>query len=300
VERRLRPLFALVLRLGSALSFATLLMMVKYAGQSGVALPEIMFWRQAVCLPIIVGWLTLSGNLHQLRTQRIKAHGGRALVGMTNMVFNFGAAILLPLSMSTTLGFTAPLFAVLLAVLVFREKVGPFRWTAVALGFSGILIVARPGDEAISHLGVVMGLICALMTAVINYQIRDLGRTETSACVVFWFSLFGTLITAPMMPLMMVHHTPFQWLILAGLGLFGAFGQLLMTASLRHGAVASVIVIDYTSLIWATGYGWLVWNHFPSTATFIGAPLIIAAGIVIAWREHRLSHAIAVSPVESD
>jgi drug/metabolite transporter (DMT)-like permease len=275
-------------------------MVVKYAAQSGVSLPEIMFWRQAGCLPVIFCSLALSGKLAQLRTQRITAHGGRAFVGMTNMVFNFGAAILLPLAESTTLSFTTPLFAVLIATVVLRDSIGPWRLTAVILGFAGIVIVAQPGTEPIPLLGGSMAIICAMLTAIINYQIRDLGRTEHPACSVFWFSAFGTVLMLPLMPFFMTQHSAWQWLLLASLGLLGAVAQLFMTASLRHGKVANVVVIDYTQLIWATAFGWLIWDKIPSRNTFLGAPLIIAAGMIIVWREHRKRHDIAISSSEND
>lgn len=293
-------MLALALRLGSAFSFATLLALVKYVGQRGVALPEIMFWRQFICVPLLLGWLAMTGNLPTLRTRRIRAHGGRALVGMSNMVLNFGSYILLPLAEATVLGFTTPLFAVLIAALVLRQHVGPWRWTAVLVGLAGVIILARPSGEPIPPLGAAMALTCAFLIAVINYQIRDLGRTESPACTVFWFSLFGSLLTAPLLPFVMKHHSPIEWLMVIGLGVLGLSGQMLMTASLRYAAVSTVVVMDYTALIWATIYGWLVWDKLPPGSTFLGAPLIIAAGVVIAWRQHRLSREVAVSSTEND
>lgn len=283
-----RPFFALGLRLLSALCFATLLMLVKYAGESGVKLPEIMFWRQAVSLPILLGYLALTGGLHRLKTQRLAIHGRRAVLGMTNMVFNFGATILLPLAESTVLGFTSPLFAVVLAALVLRERIGKYRWLAVALGFLGVLIIAQPSGEPVSSLGIVLGLLCAFFITVINFQIRDLGRTEEPITIAFWFAAFGTPMAAIALPWFITPHSPEQWLVLIGIGVAGTAGQVLLAASLRFGAVASVIVMDYTSLVWATLYGWLIWDKLPPAATWLGAPLIIAAGLVIAWREHRL------------
>ncbi|MFT4027971.1 MAG: EamA family transporter, partial [Novosphingobium sp.] len=133
-----RPFLALGLRLVSALLFSTLLMLVKWAGESGIALPEIMFWRQAVSVPLFLGWLGMTGGLHRLRSQRKLIHARRAAMGMTNMIFNFGATILLPLAEATVLGFTSPIFAVIIAALFLREHIGPYRWAAVALGFVGV------------------------------------------------------------------------------------------------------------------------------------------------------------------
>lgn len=290
-----RPLFALLLRILAALAAATLLALVKLAGESGVSLPEIMFWRQAIPVPLLLAWLWVSGGLHRLRTRRLGSHAKRAGIGMTNMVLNFSAVILLPLAESTALGFTTPLFAVVLAAVVWRQHIGPWRWTAVALGFAGVLVIARPGGETITPLGAAAALSAALLIAVINFQIRDLGRTEHPITTSFYFAAFGAPLAALALPFYMTPHTPAQWGLLIGVGVTGTLFQLLLTASLRYGAVASVIVMDYTSLVWATGYGWMLWDRFPPASTWLGAPLIIAAGLVIAWREHRLGRVPAVT-----
>lgn len=283
-----RPFLAFGLRIVAALLFATLLMLVKYAGESGVALPEIMFWRQAVSLPLILGYLALVGGLHRLKTQRLGSHGRRAMLGMTNMVFNFSAAILLLPAEATVLGFTTPLFAVVLAALVWREPIGSYRWLAVLLGFVGVLVIAQPGGQPTSTLGTVLGLLAAFFIAVINYQIRDLGRTEEPLAIAFYFAAFGAPMAALFLPFYYTPHTGSQWLVLLAIGVIGAMAQFLLAASLRYGAVASVIVMDYTALIWATLYGWAIWDELPPSAMWLGTPLILAAGLVIAWREHRL------------
>lgn len=283
-----RPFLAIALRLTGAAMFAVMMMLIKLAGEAGVKLPEIMFWRQAMSVPVVLGFLAVTGQLATLRSERMGAHGRRALVGMTCMVFNFGATILLPLAVSTSLGFAAPLFAVVLAALVWGERVGPWRWSAVLLGFAGVLVIAQPGGEAIDPLGAASGLFAALLVALINYQIRDLGKTEPPHRSVFWFAAFGALIMLPVLPFFATPHDTREWLLLGGLGLFGTFGQLCLTSSLRYGAVATVIAMDYTMLVWSTLGGWLVWDHLPGPETWIGAPLIVAAGLIVVWREHRL------------
>lgn len=285
-----RPLYALALRLGGIALIAAMFLLVKLAGESGVALPEVMFWRQVVTLPVLLGWLALTRRMETLRTARIGAHARRAGVGTFGMVCNFGAATLLPLAEATTLGFTTPLFAVIIGALVLRETTGPWRWAAVVLGFAGVLVIAQPGHEFVSPLGAAAGLGAGLMVAIISYQIRDLGRTEAPISTVFYFALFGSLIMAPFLPFVMTEHSPAQWAILIGIGLVGTFGQLLITSALRHGPVASVIVMDYSALIWALLFGWAVWGQLPGAATWFGAPLIVIAGLIILWRERIHSH----------
>jgi drug/metabolite transporter (DMT)-like permease len=200
-----------------------------------------------------------------------------------------------------TLGFTTPFFAVLITALILHERVGVWRWTAVAVGFIGVVIVAQPGGEPISPLGVTAGLMSGLVVAVVSFQIRDLARLDGPTAVVFYFSAFGAAMMAVPLPFFITPHTPFQWLLLLGIGFFGTFGQWLVSASLRHGAVASVIVMDYTSLIWATLYGFLIWDRFPPYTTWLGAPAIIAAGTIIAWREQKLARSITPSAaIEAD
>jgi drug/metabolite transporter (DMT)-like permease len=283
-----RPLFAIALRLAATVVFATMMVLIKLAGESGIALPEIMFWRQALCAPLLLGWLALTGDIASLRSERLGAHGYRAILGMACMLCNFGATILLPLAIATTLGFAAPLFAVLIAALILREKVGPWRWFALLAGFAGVVVIARPGGGEIAPLGLAMALAAALMVAILSHMIRDLGRTEPPSRTVFWFALFGSVMMLPVLPFYFTPHDTREWLLLAGIGLFGTLGQLLLTASLRFGAVVTVIAFDYASLIWATLYGWLLWDHVPDTALWLGAPLIVLAGLTIAWREHRI------------
>ena len=270
-------------------------LLIKLAGTSGIALPEIMFWRQFLTVPLVLAFLAMKGELARLKTDRPGSHALRSIVGMTGMVCNFSAVLMLPLAESTTLGFTMPLFVVIIAALVLREFVGPWRWAAVALGFAGVIIIAQPGHGQIPLVGGVIALASALLSAVASYLIRNMGRSEEPLRIVFYFSLFGSAMMLPFLPFYMTAHSTWQWLLLLGIGIGGLGGQLGVTSSLRYGAVASVVVMDYTMLIWATLYGWLVWDHLPPATTWLGAPLIILAGTVIAWREHRLALARALS-----
>lgn len=285
-----RPITALLLRLAAALSFATMAMLVKLAGEQGLTLPQIMLGRQLVPVIVILLWLGAMGGLARLKTQRPANHATRSVIGVVGMVCNFAAVILLPLAEATTLGFTAPMFAVLIGSLVLREHVGPWRWAAVLLGFAGVLVITQPGGHPVPLLGALAGLGSGLCVGLVSYLIRDLARSEESISIVFYFSAFGTLIAAAMLPLVPPQLPDMRQLaMLLAIGLSGTLGQLLMTASLRRGAIASVIVMDYSALLWATLYGWALWQHVPPLATWLGAPLIVAAGSIIAWREHRLA-----------
>ena len=288
-ERPHRPILAIALRLAAAVSLAVMFALVKLAGERGASLPEILLWRQGVAIPCLLGWMALAGRSDLLRTQRLWVHGRRALLGLSSMTLLFGATALLPLAELTTLTFVGPLFAVILSAVLLRERVGPWRWGAVALGFAGVAVVAQPSGQALPIAGVAMASFAALLNGLITVQVRDLGRTEHPLTTVLLFSAFSTLVLAPLQLVYAQAHPPVVWLMLLGCGLFGFLGQIGLTAALRFGGVASVTVMDYTQLIWTTLAGWWVWDHLPPATTWLGAPLIVAAGLVVLWREHALA-----------
>jgi drug/metabolite transporter (DMT)-like permease len=264
--------------------------LIKLASERGIHLLEIMFWRQFTTLPLLLAWvLFTTGGLGPLKTRRPGRHFIRGLYGTIGMVLNFGAVILLPLAEATVLNFTAPLWATILAMLLLKEHVGPWRWSAVVLGFVGIVVIAQPGSGHIPPFGAMVALGAAFMIALISIQIADLNRTDKPLTIVFYFAAFSTPMTALALPFVGKAHDSEGWLLLLAIGIAGSIGQLLLTAALRFGKVASVIVMDYSSLFWATLYGWLFFAMLPPTSTWLGAPLVVAAGLIIAWREHRLS-----------
>lgn len=293
-----RPLLALLVRLGAIASLSTMAMFIKLANARGIAFMEILFWRQFLSLPLVLGWVLCTTGLGALATNRLGTHARRAVYGMIGMVLNFGAVILLPLAEATTLAFTASIWAVLLSVLLLKDRVGVWRWTAVLLGFAGVVIIAQPGTGHFPLYGAAVALGGAFMVALISIQVADLGRTENSVTIVFWFAALSSPVLALALPFVIQPHDTTGWLLLLAVGLFGTLGQLMLTAALRFGAVASVIVMDYSMLFWATLYGWLIWDAFPPASTWLGVPLVIGAGLVIAWREsilHKQRLASAVS-----
>jgi drug/metabolite transporter (DMT)-like permease len=287
-----RPL-ALGLRLFGISCLAIMTVLIKLASDSGVKLPEIMFWRQGVAVPVVLAWVLMGPGLPSLATQRFGAHVTRSALGLTSMALNFGAIILLPLAEATTLGFAVPIFATILSALILKEAVGIHRWAAVVTGFIGVLIVVQPGGSHIPLSGALVGLSSAIMISITSLQIRDMGRTEAAPTTVFWFSALSVIPLALLLPWFVTPHDGYQWLLLSGIGVLGGMGQIGLTGALRLAPVSTVMGMDYISLLWSTLFGWLIWSHVPGAATWIGAVIIIGSGVYIALREHRLSIASA-------
>lgn len=286
-----RPFLALGVRLLTALALATMGMLVKLSGEHGAQLVELIFWRQAITFALIGGGLVLLRRTAVLRTTRPKSHVLRAAMGLTGMFFTYGAVLLLPLAEATVLGFTAPFFAVLIAVLFFKERVGRYRTLAVALGFTGVLIVMQPGQSAadISAWGVAVALIAACMVSFISYQIQDLNKTENPWAIVFWFTALSLPVLAIALPFFWASHSAWTWTLIFATGVMGGIAQILLTTSLRFGSASVILLMDYTSLLWATWYGYTVFDRAAPATLALGAPLIIGAGALIAYRERVLA-----------
>jgi drug/metabolite transporter (DMT)-like permease len=233
---------------------------------------------------------------------RLLAHARRAATGLFGMIFTYGAVLLLPLAEATTLGFTAPVFAVLIALVVLREKIGPYRWGAVAMGFAGVIVVMQPFtglDEGVTLAGIAVGLMAPLMVALISFQIQELNTTENPWSIVFWFAALTTPVAALGLPFVIAAHDPLTWLVIIAMALVGAAAQVLLTTSLRFGSAAVILPMDYTALLWASLYGYYLFDRAAPAALWLGAPLIIGAGLLIAWRERQLAKANRVASAAS-
>ena len=280
-----RILFAIALRLASVLLFQCMNSAIKLAEAAGATLGEILFFRQfgAACLITLI---IMSGpGLQSVRTERFGAHVLRAAMGLTAMIFTFVALLALPLAEATSIAFTMPIFATILGALVLREPTGWHRWIAVAAGFVGVLIVAQPGGGSLPLWGALSGLAAAFTTASVSILLRQIARTEATMTTVFWFSVLSVQPLALVYLFVAQGHDAYGWALLAAVGLLGGVAQVFMTSSIRFGPVSLVVPMDYSSLIWATLFGWLLFDTLPTAMTWIGAPIIIASGLYIVWRE---------------
>ena len=290
-----RPVAGVGLRLVTALLLAVMFALVKLASTRGVNIVETLFYRQWGSALCAVGLVSAGPGFESLRTQRVWAHVGRMALGMTAMALNFAAMIMLPLAEATTIGFSVPIFSTVLAAVLLSEPTGRWRWGAVAAGFLGVLLIVQPGTGEVPLLGASVALAAALLTASVTIVIRRLGATERASTTVFWFAFSSLAPLGVMMLWFAQMHDPATWAILAGLALVGGLAQLTLTGALRLAPVALVMPMDYTSLIWAVLLGAWIFGEMPTPWIWLGAPIIIASGLVIVWREHRLARRAALS-----
>jgi drug/metabolite transporter (DMT)-like permease len=242
---------------------------------------------------IIYAW---RGELEAaVRTGRPFSHLGRGLTAMGSMFCNFSSLARLPVVDATAISFLAPLVTVGMSAVFLKERVRIYRWSAVIVGFVGVLVMlapqldlARSTAAAVGTAGAVFGLVAAFFTAASTIQTRALTKSETTSSIVLYFSLicaFGGLLTLP-----------FGWLMPSGLelaaliatGIFGGLAHILLTESYRLAPASLIAPFDYTSMLWALLLGFLVFGELPGIYVYIGAAIIAAAGLFVIWRERQL------------
>jgi drug/metabolite transporter (DMT)-like permease len=285
---RQNRLLGIGLRVAATSCFAFLAMLVKLGHEAGVETVELAFYRFAFGLPPLLLWIAASRSFGAWRTERPLAHLWRGTIGLTTLVLAFSALAFLPLAEATTIGFAAPLFAVLLSALVLGEPVGRYRWSAVAAGFVGMLVVMRPEARHLPAAGLMLAALAAFGAGIVTITIRQIGRTESTQTTVLWFSLFSIAVTGAAMPFFAQPHDGGTWLLLLALGVVGGTSQICLTASLRYAPVAVVAPFDYVQLLWSVLLGWLIFAQQPMATTWAGAAIIMASGLYTLYREHRL------------
>ncbi|CAO3440673.1 DMT family transporter [Azospirillum endophyticum] len=248
---------------------------------------EVMFFRSLFALiPVCIAIHLGKGFATTLRTRYPWGHMGRSLIGLTTMIAMFWSFHLLPLGDAIALNFAAPLFLTALSVPLLSEKVGIHRWSAVLVGFVGVLIIVRPSGDVL-NLGAVVALFGALTNALAMIAIRQLSRTEPPDTIVFYFTLLTTLLLGLSLPFSWVTPDPMGWLMLLATGLFGGCGQLMLTRAYSLAPAAVVAPLNYTSLLLAVVFGWFLWGEVPTATMAAGAAVVMASGLYILHRETR-------------
>jgi drug/metabolite transporter (DMT)-like permease len=184
--------------------------------------------------------------------------------------------------------FTSSLFVPVMGYFFLKEHVGPYRWSAVAIGFLGILVIVRP-TGSVNVTGVTYAIAAAFMHGTLATLLRVLGRTERPETVTFYFLTIGAAMTGLVMPFVAVTPTWQELPLFLGAGVSGAFAQVLLSIAYKYAPVALVAVFNYTGIVWATAYGWFIWGDWPGPPVWIGAGIIIASSLFIVWRENRLA-----------
>jgi drug/metabolite transporter (DMT)-like permease len=251
---------------------------------------QIGFLRYLMGLVIAASIAGRNGGLATLRTRRLVGHMLRSVLNLTTMLTFYYALRLIPLADAIAIGFAAPLFTTALSVPMLKERVGPRRWAAVALGFVGVLLIVQPSGGGMSF-GALLALVSSLCWSVTLISSRQLSGTEPSHSILFYYSFAVVIALGATMPTVWIVPHGLDWLWFGVCGLAGSFGQYCVNQAYRYGEASMVAPLDYTSLIWATLAGYVVFGQLPTALVLGGAAIIVASSLYIARRETLLARA---------
>jgi drug/metabolite transporter (DMT)-like permease len=270
---------------GACASFAVMMALVRLV--SADVHPFVAaFFRNVFGLVFMLPWVLHAGR-RSIRTRRWGMHGLRAAFGLAAMLCLFFALSKMPLAEATALTFTAPLFATVGAALLLGEKVRARRWTAIAVGLAGVLVILRPGVAAVQPAALV-ALAAAAFIAAAMLTIKSLSRTEHPNAIVVIMGLLMTPGSLP--PAILTWTTPdeatFGWLALMGLA--ATMGQVCLTRAFRAADASAVMSLDFSRLIFVSILGYLMFGQAPDLWTWAGGAVILSSSVYIARRETRI------------
>jgi len=286
---------AVLLKLMSAFLFAVMSVLVRYLGER-YPVGEVVFFRSACAiLPVVVIYAWRGELEAAIRTGRPFAHIGRGATAVGAMFCNFSSLARLPVVDATAISFVSPLITVGLSAVILKERVRIYRWSAVIIGFAGVLVMLAPhldvGSSTASTTGAIgaaLGLMGACFSAGSTVQTRVLTASETTSSIVLYFSLICALAGLCTWPFGWVTPTWPELAALVTIGIFGGLAHIFLTESYRLAPASLVAPFDYTSMLWALLLGYLVFQEVPSALVFLGAGIIAGAGLFVIWRERQL------------
>jgi drug/metabolite transporter (DMT)-like permease len=266
-----------ILMLAAALLFAGMSALIKSVSAH---LPNemVVFFRNLLGLLALTPWLVHKGLRH-FATNKLRFHLVRALAGLAAMYCYFYTIAHLPLAVAVLLNYTAPLFIPFAALLWVGEEFSHELWWPIAVGFVGITLILKPGQELFTAFALV-GLGAGVLSAVAMAGIRRLTHTEPATRVVFYFSLTATLVSA--VPLLWQWQTPSPdlWVKLIAIGVLATAAQVLMTRAYAQAPAAQVGPFLYAIVVFAGLFGWAFWGEIPDLVSLAGVLLVAAAGIL--------------------
>ncbi|MCX7162275.1 MAG: DMT family transporter [Betaproteobacteria bacterium] len=280
-----RPFIGILLMLGAGLCFAALDATSKHLTQT-FSVPMLVWARYTVHFVLMLIFLGPSMRARLIATQRPVALTARALMLVGTTGFAMAGISIMPLAESTALLFVTPLIVVMLASGLLKESVSAGRWIAVAAGFAGALLIARPGG-ALSTQGIILMSLAAGCYAIYQVQTRQMSLTESTVTMLFYTALVGTVAMSLATPLFWRGPMPDAWqgLGIASLGIYGGTGHLLMTRAFRHAPASALSPFIYVQLVWAILLGWLFYDHLPDLLSVAGIAVIAGSSLSIALSE---------------
>jgi drug/metabolite transporter (DMT)-like permease len=273
------------LMVASTVLFATTAALAKWLA-AFYPVGEVMFFRSFSSLVVCSALVLPLTGLSVFSTKRPRDHLARGLSQSISQTLTVLAVSMMPLAGAIAINFSAPLWAALLSVLWLKEEAGPARWTALLIGFVGVLIVTHPGSDSL-QVGALFALGNAIMYGSVTVAVRGMTATESTATLLMW--QMATMAPLHSLLLLFGFRTPTSLdaaLLVLG-GVANAAGQFFWTKALVLAPTTAVSPFYYLMLVWALVIGYLVWGDLPTAALLVGSGIVVACGLFLLWHEAR-------------
>lgn len=281
----------------ASLVFSLMALLIKLLGQS-LHITQILLVRQ-IGMTAMVSPAILRNFPGSLRSERPGLQLLRVLFALVAMLCGFTAIIHMPLADATAIFFAKSFFVTIFAVFFLAETVGVYRWGAVLVGFVGVLIMLQPGTDNFSIYGLA-SLTGAAGAAGVMILLRLLSRIDSANTIMSYGALgVGLVMTIPGIYFWQ-EPTVSEWGLLVAVAVVSYFAQKCNIFAYKHGEASLLASLDYVRLLWATLFGYLVFNQFPGGSTWFGAAIVVAAAIFMIYRETRRKRGWTVAASRRD
>ncbi len=280
----------------ASILFSLMALLIKLLGQH-LHVTQILLLRQLGMLVMVLPAIMrhFPGSLRSNRPGLQVLRMGFAVVAMLG---GFTAVIHLPMADATAIFFAKSFFMTIFAALFLGEIVGVYRWSAVAMGFVGVVIMLQPGTTNFSVYSLA-SLTGAAGAAAVMVILRILSHKDSADTIMTWSALgIGFVMAIPGIYYWQSPTTS-EWGLLAALAVVSYFGQRCNIFAFKHGEASLLASMDYVRLLWATLFGFLVFGHFPGMSTWVGAAIVVAAAVFTVYREARLKRQLHSVGVDS-
>ena len=294
--RREHVPLAILYMIGATIVFAASSAVSKWLVAS-YPIGEVLFTRTAVALVTCSIFILPQTGRAVYRTRRLSHHALRSVSQGFSQTFLLIAFSMMPLAGAIAINFSSPLFATLVSTLLLKEAVGQARWTALLVGFCGVLIVANPGSGTF-QIGALFALANAVLYGSVTAGVRGMTTTESAQTLTLYQLTLLTAFFALLLPLGWISPTPIDlaWIVFNGVS--NAVGQYWWTRALHLAPASAVAPFFYLSLVWASILGFAIWGEVPTISLLVGSAVVIASGSFLLWRESNARAAVAEAAPE--
>ena len=280
-----RPLRGIALASAGYANFALQDAMVKWL-VADYEVPEILFLRSLVIVIIAGALIRYRGDPSILKSPHRATVVLRATLMFVAWLLFYNSARYLGLAELTTLYFSAPIIVMFLSILILKEKISTGRWIACIAGFVGVCVAANPTHSP-NLVPAVLCVVAGFCWALSTIFIRLVSRTESTLTQMFATSLLFGIACSVSFPWIWKTPDATGWALMIGLGLVSTLGQFLLYEGFRYAPASALAPVEYTGLIWAFFYGYVIWAEIPAANVFAGAVLIVASSLVLVfWERH--------------